>query len=425
MKNIINDRLIKVGVLGARRGMAFAESAKHNGMELVAVCDIWETRLREMTKKYDVSGYTDYDSFLEHEMDAVVIATPFHLHARFAIKALEAGKHVISETSSNVTLDEGVALCRKVEETGLCYMLAENYCYTIFNTEMRRIYKSGEIGRVTYAEGEYNHPMSPYGRLGISPGRRHWRAYLPPTYYNTHALAPLMYVTETMPVSVNALTFHCRESDRETFRVADNGCSILCRMDNGAVFKIFGLLMPGHSNWYRFHGTKGAMELARGPGYFGTGQVRVWHDEWDMKPGQVPDRTYVPVWHENADDANKAGHGGGDFWTEHYFAEAIRTGIQPYLDVYRGVTMSNVGILAWKSALENGKPFEVPDFKSERVRKKYENDNLCPFPDINGTTPMPFNTGETRKPGLKAKELAIKAWRDAGYSEEEIDELLK
>ena len=37
----------------------------------------------------------------------------------------------------------------------------------------------------------------------------------------------------------------------------------------------------------------------------------------------------------------KAGHGGGDFWTSFHFANAIRTGEQPYLDVYRGVTMSS------------------------------------------------------------------------------------
>ena len=236
MKNIIADRPIKVGVLGARRGMAFAESAKHSGMEFVAVCDIWETRLNEVAEKYDVAGYVDYDRFLEHEMDAVVIATPFPIHADFAIKALDAGKHVITETSCNVTLAEGVALCRKVEETGLCYMLAENYCYTIFNTEMHRLYQSGEIGNVTYAEGEYNHPMSAEGRMSISPGRYHWRSYIPPTYYNTHALAPLMYITQTMPVSVSGHSIRCNENDAGTFRAADNGCVIICRMDNGAVF---------------------------------------------------------------------------------------------------------------------------------------------------------------------------------------------
>ena len=49
-------------------------------------------------------------------------------------------------------------------------MLAENYPFTRFNMEMRRLYRTGEIGRVTYAEGEYNHPMDPDSINRISPG---------------------------------------------------------------------------------------------------------------------------------------------------------------------------------------------------------------------------------------------------------------
>ena len=342
---------IRVGVIGVGRGESFARGAtKAVGMELVALCDVWEERLQQVGQQYGVATYTDYDEFLEHDMDAVVLANYFHEHAPFAIKALEAGKHVMSETASNTTLAEGVALCRKVEETGKIYMLAENYPYTAFNQEMRRLYRTGEIGEVTYAEGEYNHPMDAEARLRISPGRQHWRSWLPSTYYCTHALAPLVYITDTMPKMVNGLSIACREVDELVVRVGDPGSVILCRMDNGAVFRIFGLLLPGHSNWYRVHGSRGAMEISRGPGYYGSGQIRVWHEEWDVEGDQPKERTYVPDWPEHGDLARQAGHGGGDFWTTFDFANAIRSGQQPFLDVYRGVAMSSVGILAWKSA---------------------------------------------------------------------------
>ena len=282
--------LIRVGVIGVGRGQSFATAATDVvGMKLVAICDTWEERLKEVGKKYGVATYTDYDKFLEHDMDAVVLANFFHQHAPFAIKALKAGMHVMSETSSNTTLAEGVELCRTVEKTGKTYMLAENYPYTAFNQEMRRVYRTGELGEVTYAEGEYNHPMHPDTRMAIAPGTKHWRTWIPPTYYCTHALAPLVYITDTMPTKVNGLSIPCRDIDTDTTaRVADNGAVILCRMDNGAVFRIFGLLLPGHSNWYRVHGTKGAMELARGGGYFGSGHVRMCHEEWDPKKG-TPD----------------------------------------------------------------------------------------------------------------------------------------
>jgi len=216
--------------------------------------------------------------------------------------------------------------------------------------------------------------------MRISPGLNHWRNWLPSTYYCTHALAPLMYITNTMPVSIYGLSIAVPEITDPLPRPNDPGSVIFCRMDNGAVFRIFGLGLPGHSNWYRVHGTRGAMEITRGPGYFGPGQVRVWHDEWDCLAGTPAERTYTPDWPEHAELANRAGHGGGDFWTNFEFASAIRAGRQPYLDVYRGVAMSSVGILAWKSALADGIPLAMPDFRKESSRREVEDDHWSPWP---------------------------------------------
>jgi hypothetical protein len=216
---------------------------------------------------------------------------------------------------------------------------------------------------------------------------------------------------------VNGLSIACREVDGEVMRVADPGSVILCRMDNGAVFRIFGLCLPGHSNWYRVHGSHGAMECTRGPGYFGPEQVRVWHEEWDMNKAEVRDRTYSPDWPEHADLARKAGHGGGDFWTNFEFGNAIRSGRPPFLDVYRGVAMSSVGILAWKSALQNGAPLEMPDFRREASRRKYEKDNASPFPSQagRGFKTLPPSILGTPKPTKKGRALAAEVWKEIGY----------
>ncbi len=409
---------IRVGVLGVGRGMSFAYGADSAGMRVVAICDRWEEKLKEAETKLNVATYTDYDKFLEHDMDAVILANYFHQHAPFAIKALNAGKHVLSETSCNSTLAEGVDLCRTVEKTGLIYMLAENYPYTVFNMEMKRIYRAGEIGEVTYAEGEYNHPMSPDSKCRLSPGQNHWRNWLPPTYYCTHALAPLVYITENMPVKINGLSIACPSVNRKTAKRADPGFVMLCRMDNGAVFRLFGLVLPGHSNWYRIHGEKGAMEITRGPGYFGPGLVRVWHEEWDKTKSQPLEMTYVPQWPAKAELAARAGHGGGDFWVNWYFSQAIKTGEQPFFNVYRGVTISSVGILGWKSALEDGKPYNIPDFRKEEQRKKYEDDTWSPFPGAENRLP-PSILGFI-KPKPDDLEYARKIWKEIGYKEDDF-----
>ena len=111
----------------------------------------------------------------------------------------------------------------------------------------------------------------------------------------------------------------------------------------------------------------------------------------------------------------QAGHGGGDYFTTHYFGEAIRSGKSPYLDVYRGVAMSIVGALAWKSALLDGAPFTVPDFRDETQRCAYENDHWSPFPEDAGPgQPYPSIRGDI-KPSAAAVRYARKIWKEIGY----------
>jgi predicted dehydrogenase len=164
------EKKIRVGVVGAGRGQTFAHQAGNVGMEFVALCDIWEEHLLEVGKRYGVATYTDYDKFLEHDMDAVVLANYYHEHAPFAIKAFAAGKHVMSECIACKTPAEGVALARAVEKYGLIYMFAENYAYFAYNQEMRRLYQAGEIGEIQYMEGEYNHPIDSRTYNMIAPG---------------------------------------------------------------------------------------------------------------------------------------------------------------------------------------------------------------------------------------------------------------
>jgi hypothetical protein len=61
--------------------MNFAQSATAAGMELVAICDTWEERLGKAGAQVGVATYVEYDGFLGHEMDAVILANYFHQHA--------------------------------------------------------------------------------------------------------------------------------------------------------------------------------------------------------------------------------------------------------------------------------------------------------------------------------------------------------
>ena len=203
------DRPITVGVVGVGRGRTFARGSEAaTGLRLVALCDTWEERLEQerlelAARGTAVTNYTDYERFLGHDMDAVVLANHFHEHAPFAIAALRSGRHVMSECAACHTPAEGVALIRAVEETGRIYLFAENYPYMAYNQEMRRLYREGTVGTFLYGEGEYVHPDSARTKLARSRGMDHWRNWIPATYYCTHSLAPVMYITDTRPVKVN------------------------------------------------------------------------------------------------------------------------------------------------------------------------------------------------------------------------------
>jgi predicted dehydrogenase len=194
-------RAVRVGVLGLRRGAALARLAQHAGMQLVAVCERDDRRREASAGELDTAAYRDVEAFLDHPMDAVILVNDFDQHAPVAIRALERGVSVLSETAACRTLGEGVALVEAAERSAGVYMFAENYPYMPLVREMRRRYEVGDIGAVRYAEAEYLD--EPADLAAMVNDRGHWRARLPATYYCTHSLAPVAAITGTRPVQVS------------------------------------------------------------------------------------------------------------------------------------------------------------------------------------------------------------------------------
>lgn len=391
-KQTANKKVIRLGIFGLGRGGTFLKSVLLNNGEVVAMCDWSREKMENMAKELPEAPamYTDFDEFIEHDMDAVFLANCFHEHAQFAIRALEKGLHVMTECTSNATMAEGVALVRAVEKSGCVFALAENYPYMLFNQEMSRVCKEGTLGKIIYAEGEYNHPFNfndtETHRI-LRPYARHWRNYLPRSYYITHSLAPLMAATGAIPRRVSAYGVFApfEEFDYCGNNVADRAAIITCLNDDDSVFRVTGCAAFGaHGNSYRFCGTKGQIENLRGMG----DTVMLRYNSWEIPEGKEEVNRYTPEWPESIRDlAEKAGHGGGDYFVIGEFFDSIRNGTEPVFDVYRATAMSSVGILAHRSLLEKGQPYDIPDFRKEEDRVKYEKDDLTPFPGPDGSEP--------------------------------------
>ena len=170
---------IRIGVLGAYRGTSMINYCiRAENAEVVAICDK-ATELLEQHRKsaegLNITFYDNFDDFILHDMDAVVLANYANEHAPFAIRALKAGKHVFSEVLPVQTMKEAVELIEAVEETGLVYAYGENYCYMPAPYEMRKLYREGKIGEFEYGEGEYIHNCEPIWHNITYGEADHWR----------------------------------------------------------------------------------------------------------------------------------------------------------------------------------------------------------------------------------------------------------
>lgn len=375
---------IKLGVFGLGRGKDYFDNIINNDGEIVAVCERNEKKLSDALEYLgkNAVGYNDFDSFINHDMDAVFIANCFNEHTPFAIKCLEKGLHVLCECTSNATMGEGVALVRAAEKSKGIYMLAENYPFMIFNREMKRVFSNGSLGKFLYGEGEYNHPFDlddAETHLSIRPYSKHWRNYLPRTYYITHSLAPLMYITGSWPKRVTALPVFSPFTDEKIVgsAVGDRAAVLMTLNGDGSVFKMTGCAAFGaHGNSYRICGQNGQIENIRGD----FERIMLRYNSWQIPEGMKEINSYVPDW---ADDekgfAEKAGHGGSDFFVIKEFFDCIRNGRKPVFDEYFATAMASVAILGHRSLLEKGVPYDIPDFKNEEDRIKWENDFSTPF----------------------------------------------
>ena len=384
----------KVGVLGVGRGIDLAKNFKLLNCEIVAMCDDRRDRIDRAIKIINddtIAIYDNFDEFINHDMDAVILANFFHEHSKYAIKCMEKGIHIFCECISNGTMAEGVELIRAAEKSSSIYFLAENYPQMIFNREIKRICDNKTLGKILYAEGEYNHPGNPDNnnfRKEYNYFEKHWRNFLPRTYYITHSLGPVMHATGATPVKVTAFaSFAPISKDAPSAnRVGDRVANIMTQNDDGSVFKITGNAGFGaHHNSYRVCGTEGQIENLRG-----TNKVMLRYNDWSIPEGCEEINMYEPQWNDKDEELIiKSGHGGADFITARMFLECISSGKQPEhpFDIYSAVNMSSVAILAHRSMLEGGKPYDIPDFRNEECRKKYENDRLTPFFGSDGSEP--------------------------------------
>ncbi len=388
------DKKVRIGVFGLGRGGFAAEYCKKSeNAELVAICDKMADKL-DNYRKDGIACFDNFDDFIKYEnMDAVMLANFGTQHAPFAIKAMKAGKHVISEVLPFQHLKEGVELVEAVEETGMIYAYAENYAYMPCNLEMRKMVKDGRLGTFEYGEGEYLHNCEPgwVNRTGANPNN--WRNLMPSTFYCTHSIGPMIHIAGQRPVKVVGfeLPYNAR---MERMGAAASPVAIeMITLESGAIIKsIHGIGPSKSSYWFSCYGSKGNAECPRmvGDG-FGWENFRRLYTNLDDYEGQNKDESqtlYYPL-DEVSAQARHFGHGGGDYRVMYNFCEKILGREADVIDVYEACDMFLPGLFAYRSILEGNKPLDIPDFRKKEDRDAWRNDTSCTDPEAAGDMLQP------------------------------------
>lgn len=369
-------RKLRLGCVGLTRGNGLFRLAGYDPrVELVAACDLQiDVWMRRLGPEYEAAGirlektYDEFDRFLEHAMDALIVATPPPFHARQSIAALKAGMHVLCEIPTAMNLEEARELVNTARRTDRLYMAAENLRYLGMTHAWREIVQSGRLGKVIYGEGEYIHDVrelhsdtwtdSYYpNALLDKPPAPSWRASLHPIRYCTHEVGPLLEILDDRVVQVMAVDTGSNvaiETGTIDMAVA------LMKTAKGAILKElvgFCVTQPSMLRYFCLYGTKGSLETTRWTG----GETLAYFEDIPSLTGmmKLPIAAYpkgrYPRW------VTQSGHGGVDGVMMFDFINSVVENRPSPADVYRGLDFTLPGILGVMSAERDNGWLEVPD----------------------------------------------------------------
>ncbi len=189
-----NDR-IGIGVVGlGSQGQThirniLAQQDEQN-VEMRAICELWDKRRNSVQGNLglpDDKVYTDYRRLLEDDdIDAVIIATVDHWHARIAIEAMEAGKDVYIEKPATRYLGEAFDVYDVARSTGKTVQAGSQFCSGPLWHKAREVIADGLLGPVVLAQASYMRNSGPAGEWNyridpdLTPDSVDWKEWLGP-----------------------------------------------------------------------------------------------------------------------------------------------------------------------------------------------------------------------------------------------------
>ncbi len=152
----VNFAMVGCGGMGLRHAMGYIEARRtFESLNLAAVCDLHEAAAERIADEVEKAtgrrpkAYTDFQRMLEQEsgLDAVEVVTDTRMHHSFAIQALEAGKHVMTEKPMGLTIRASQLMAGAAKKADRVLSVAENFRRDPMNRLGKALIEAGAIGR--------------------------------------------------------------------------------------------------------------------------------------------------------------------------------------------------------------------------------------------------------------------------------------
>ena len=358
---------MRIGVVGLHFGAAFVPIyQQHPDVEQVAICDLNEEVLQRVGERFHIADrYTHLEDLLNDvRYDAVHLLTPVPLHVEHTLAVLKAGKHCACAVPMATNLED---LCRIIEAqqaSGKNYMMMETGAYLRETFYVQELYARGELGTLTFLRGTYYQDLE-----GDYP--TYWRAQ-PPMHYLTHALAPLLAITQGRIAKVS-----CMGSGRLRSDIQQPGGNTFPLQSGLFQFAESELVAEVTRSWFQVaHPNTEAFSV------YGDKRSFEWlleHEKpllFTLEPVQpsrrgrtvTTEQVTVPYRPDLLPEAiaqfATGGHGGSHPHLAHEFVRSIVEGRAPAIDAYRAAEWAAPGICANESSLRGGELVFIPAFRA-------------------------------------------------------------
>jgi predicted dehydrogenase len=241
--------IAQVAVLPGIRG------AKNS--ELAAIVSGDPQKLKSVARKYQLGeeqafSYVEYDRALS-SVDAVYIAVPNHLHKEYAVRAANAGVHVICEKPMAVTRDECEAMIDAANRNHVKLMIAYRLHFERANLEAVRLATNGKLGDVRIFGSEFTQNVAEGNVRVTEPVARGGGALYDMGVYCINATR---YLFRDEPLSVFAVTANNAE---KRFNQVEEMISVIMKFPEGRLATFTCSFGAADISRYVLIGTKGTL----------------------------------------------------------------------------------------------------------------------------------------------------------------------